>query len=431
MEQFDEREKRPLAQRVFTSVLRVILILGLFFYVFYHLTGGFSTELETETVNTYSQQITLALDGVIVQNEIAVENTSGGVVSYRYENGTRVNKNAKVAVVYGSGDDAETVARVAEIDKTIDFLSDIGIDKELSTSDGFTAGKKISTLLLESSDGISRGNYGTVAENNKALLESHLLRNAALDGEKDGVKAALLRLENERARLAQSLSGVTNEIRAKEAGYFYDYSDGGEKVFDYGKITSLSPEEYRLGREKLAVSSSNAAGKIVTVPKWYFVCTLAKSESAMLSEGKSYDLLFRMSDMSVKMKLEKKNSTGEETLLVFSAKEMQSGFDFSREQKATVTADTVSGYRVPSSALRMVDGTVGVYIRSGNTIKFRVCEVIYESGAYALINTETEGVTLYASDEDEENDLYCKGLMLYDNVIVGGAKELYPDRIVN
>ena len=135
--------------------------------------------------------------------------------------------------------------------------------------------------------------------------------------------------------------------------------------------------------------------------------------------------------MNVAMKLEKKNTAGDETVLVFSAKEMQSGFDFSREQKVTVTTDTVSGYRVPSSALRMVDGTVGVYIRSGNTIKFRVCDVIYESGIYTLVNTNTEGVTLYASDEDEENDIYCKGLMLYDNVIVSGAKELYPDRIVN
>ncbi len=431
MEQFDEKEKQPLALRILLSSARVVLIVGLFLYVLYHLTGGFSTELETETVNIHSEHITLSLDGVIVQSEIPVENVSGGVASYRYANGTRVNKGAKIAVVYGSGNDAQTVARVAEIDNTIDFLSEIGIDKSLTATDGVVAGKKISSFLLDASDSISRGQYGAVAEGNKALLESFLLRNAALDGEKDNVKNALEALESERARLAQSLSGITNEIKAKEAGYFYDYADGGENIFDYDRITSLTLDEYREGREKLANVGSNAVGKIVTLSKWYFVCSLKKADAVMLTEGNSYDIFFRMSDMNVKMRLERKNSTGDETLLVFSAKEMQSGFDFSREQKVTVTADTVSGYRVPSSALRMVDGVVGVYIRSGNTIKFRVCDVIYESGTYALINTETEGVTLYASDEDSENDLYCKGLSLYDNVIISGAKELYPDRIVN
>ena len=194
MEQFDEREKKPLFMRLLASVLRVALIIGLFFYVFYHLTGGFSTELETETVNIYNQQLTLALDGIIVQKAFPVENTSGGVVSYRYENGTRVTKNAKIAVVYGSGNDAEIVARVAQIDKTIDFLTEIGIDKAMSATDGVAAGKKISSLLLESSDNISRGEYGKVAEKNKALLESFLIRNAALDSENDNSASALAML---------------------------------------------------------------------------------------------------------------------------------------------------------------------------------------------------------------------------------------------
>ncbi len=427
MEQHDE--KNPLALRVLLSVARAVLIVALFFYVFYHLTNGFSSELETETVNIYNEPLTLSVDGVIVRSETAVENLSGGVVSYRYENGEKVGIGTKLASVYGSGDDAKVVARVAEIDETIDFLSEAGLDKELTAADGIAAGREISEILLSSSDSISRGGYGALAEQEDTLLEAFLLRNAALDGENDSVSKALASLENERARLANSLSDTGSSIYAPKAGYFYDYSDGGESAFDYENITSLTPDEYKAAIGK--ITGGTAACKMVTLPKWYFVCTLPKAQGASVTEDEKYELFFRMSDKTLTMTLEAKNTVGDESVLVFSTKEMPQGFDFSRFQKVSLLADTVSGYRVPSSALRMVDGTVGVYIRSGNTVKFRVAEVIYESGSYSFVSTDTEGVTLYSSDGDDTNDIYCKGLSLYDNVIVSGAKELYPDRIVN
>ncbi|MBQ6893539.1 MAG: hypothetical protein IJN48_04970 [Clostridia bacterium] len=430
--QFEEKEeKQSLAVRVILSVARVALIIGLLFYVLYHLTNGFSAELETETVNLYSMPIVLNSNGIIVRNEVTVANTSGGVVSYRYENGKRVGKDAKIAVVYGSGDDAATVARVAEIDATIDFLEDAGIGEELTANDGIAAGKEISSILLLAADKIGRGDYGSAVEKSDDLLEAFLKRNAAIGGDSDSVSSALASLTNERGRLAMSLSGVTNTIKAPVAGYFYDYADGGEGVFDYQRITSLTPEEYRNGLSKIQAVSSLAAGKIVTVPKWYFVCPMARDACVGVSEGNKYDILFSLNDMTITMTLEAKNVVGDEALLVFSTKDMPSGFDFTRQQKVSVVTDTVSGYRVPSSALRVVDGTVGVYIRSGNTVRFRVAQVIYESGSYSYISTETEGVTLYSSDDDETNDVYCKGLALYDNVIVSGANELYPDRIVN
>lgn len=429
---FDKKEeKQSLPVRALQSVLRVVLIVGLLFYVLYHVTGGFSAELETETVKLYTEQLTLSASGVIVRSETAVENTTGGVVSYRYENGTRVSKGAKVAVVYGSGDDAATVARVAEIDATIDFLKAAGIDEELTVNDGISAGKQISSLLQSVSDSIARGDLGAVSAVDNSLLEAFLRRGAAIDGDSDSVSRALSSLESERASLAQSLSGVTNTLTAKVTGYFYDYADGAESVFDYDRITSITPEEYEECFAKAQAASGGAAGKIVTQPKWYFVCPLKKEQCTSFKEGKKYDIAFGMSDMTLSMTLDAKNVVGEDAVLVFSTIQMPSGFDFSRVQKVSIVSETVSGYRVPSSALRVVDGTVGVYVRSGNTVMFRTADVIYESGSYSYVSTETEGVTLYATDEDETNDVYCKGLSLYDNVIISGAKELYPDRIVN
>ena len=120
-----------------------------------------------------------------------------------------------------------------------------------------------------------------------------------------------------------------------------------------------------------------------------------------------------------------------EVLLVFKTQSMPDGFDFARTQRASVVYADVTGYRVQASALRVVDDVVGVYVRSGSTILFRTADVLYESGAYAYVSTESAPATLYAKDGDETNDVPCKGLMLYDEVIVSGAKDLFHDKHIN
>ncbi len=423
-------EKRPLFVRGILSLFRVVLILALLFYVLYHLTNGFSKEMRTEVVKLYSEPITLDTSGFVVRDETVINNSTGGVASYRYANGTRVNKGAKIATVYGSSNDAAVIARASQVDKTVDFLEELDYEKDLSVYDGIHAEREISSLLTEICENSSKGNYAEAVEKSDALLKAFILRDAALGVGNAAVKEQLSLLKSQRASLENSLSGMANIISASVSGYFYDYTDGKEGVFDYKNIKNLKPEEYSELAEKIS-GTENAVGKIVTQPKWYFVAEATREECIALNKGKTYEVLFSASNVRIDMLLEAENIVGDAAVLVFSSFEMPKGFDFSRSQKVSVITDTVSGYRVPSSALRVVDGVVGVYIRVGNTVKFRVADVIYESGAYSYISTKTEGKTLYTLDDDEENDIYCKALALYDNVIVSGSKKLTPDRIVN
>ncbi len=431
-ENFDGGEKQSVFVRVLLSLCRICLILGVLFYVLYHLTNGFSAEIETDTAKIYSEDVLLNTSGVIVRDEKVIDNALGGVVSYRYENGTRVNKGAKLATVYGSTSDAATVARASQIDKTVDFLDELAATKNnLSVYDGIIASKEISALLTEVSGDASRGDYRTAFANGDALLKSFIRRDAALGSGADGVAEQLAALKQERAALERSLSGAVTSLIASESGYFYDYADGGEDVFDYENAKSLTVDEYRNGFSAASGAESRAVGKIVLYPKWYFVTEVTEEQCTAFTKGKTYEVRFGLGDTVLNMVLEAENIDGDSAVLVFSSYEMPKDFDFSRCQKVSVVTETVSGYRVPSNALRVVDGVVGVYIRSGNTVKFRVADVIYSSGGYSFISTKTEGKTLYGADSDAENDVYCKGLALYDNVIVGGSKNLTPDRIVN
>ena len=80
--------------------------------------------------------------------------------------------------------------------------------------------------------------------------------------------------------------------------------------------------------------------------------------------------------------------------------------------KIDVIMRTHEGMKIPSKSIRAKDGEKGVYILSGNKIKFRGAKVHYMDDEWAIVSTE------------EKNSI-----KLYDSVIVSGSK-IYEGRVV-
>ena len=424
-----EKRKDPVV-RFWLAVLRAALLLGLLFYLLYHLTNGFSTEMKTQLVRPESEEQLLHAVGTVVRAEYPVALPKEGVVSYHFADGERVKAGAKLAVVYSGYADNATVARIAELDRTVELLADAGIDAETHVSDAAAATKTIAEALVALSEQIGRGSFSSISQDADALLAEFVRRDAILADSGTDVQGTLAALHAERETLAASLSGDSVAVRAPSAGYFYSHADGNETLFPYAEIEQMTPEAYRAATAAMTDGVEHALGKLVLYPRWYLLCPTEHEAAKPLAAGKNYTVMFA-DGTRLSMTLAAKNEGEDETLLVLSSKELPAGFDFDRTQKVSIVTDTVQGYKLPVAALRILDGREGVYIRSGNTVKFRLVEVFYTNGAYAFVRTDTEGGTLYASDADATNDIYCKGLSLYDNVIVSGARELFPDRIVN
>lgn len=427
----DEKENRPdPVARVLKSLARGALVLALFVYLLYHLTNGFTVEMKTQVVKPVTEEKIVSASGMIVRDERVVTSSASGVVSYLYDDGTKVKIGARLATVYSGNADTDKVARIAEIDKAIELLSLSEIDEKTTVSDGAAASREISSLLMSASEQIVRGDYGNVGSVADRLLTTAVRRDTILaDGE--GAGATLAALNAERDSLTASLTGISASVKAPAAGYFYSHADGGEGVFDFDSVKSLTAAEYRVKAGLIEDASELAVGKIVVSPTWYLLLPMENEAAKPFKAGEKYDVSFDGDGIRLSMTLAAKNEGDGESLLVFTSKMMPRGFSYDRVQNVSVVASTVEGYKLPASALRVVDGHVGVYIRSGNNVKFRAVEQIHESGAYVFVATDTEGITLYGGDDDETNDLYCKGLSLYDAVIISGAKELAPDRIVN
>lgn len=424
-----ETQKRDPVLRVLLALARGLLVLGLLLYLLYHLTNGFSAEMRTETVRLSTEEILLETDGTIVRDERQVTADASGVVSYRFADGERVKAGAKIAMLYDGSADSADISRIAEIDRAIDLLLAANIDEKTNVSDGAAADHTIAAQMLTLSEQIARGEYTKTADGADALLTALVRRDTILADGGEAVGARLAALQSERAELAASLS-LSQTVYAPEAGYFYADADGGEAVFDFNRIETLTPADYRLKMSAFSAPQESTVGKLVRSSKWYLLMPVTAEEALGLRVGNNYTVIFSAEGQRLTMRLAAKNEGGEEVLLVLTTHQMPVDFSFARTQKVALVRDTVEGYRLPASALRVVDDTVGVYIRSGNTIKFRAADVLYESGAYVYVDPATAGVTLYARDEDETNDLYCKGLSLYDTVIIGGAKDLTPEGIV-
>ena len=426
-----ETKKNPFL-RILSAALRILLVVGIIVYVLYHLTGGFAEEMKTQTVRLVTEERTLSLSGTVIQSAIPVSVEEYSVVGYNYADGARVKSGAKIAGLYGAGADSAAVARIAELDGMIDRLQAAQIDRETTVADGVQAAAKAHDMALQLSEVLARGAYGEVKTLAADLSFTMARRNMILDGD-GSIAAQLENLENERARLSASLPGGSRALYAPCAGYFFRTSDGMEDLFDYDTVPSLTPELYRAALSGAVQDTSFRVGRMVCLPKWYFVAVLEVQSASEMHVGNRYPVTFSADGIRVEMLLSARNKSadGSEVLLVFSTQEMPNGFDFARNQQASVVVETISGYRFPASALRIVDEHIGVYVRSGNRIKFRICEPIYESGAFVYVSANTEGVTLFETDEDETNDVYCAGISLYDDVIVGGAHALYPGEIVN
>ena len=119
--------------------------------------------------------------------------------------------------------------------------------------------------------------------------------------------------------------------------------------------------------------------------------------------------------------------------MIFECEDVREGFDFTRSQSVTVVTSETTGFKVPISAVRIVDGIEGVYIIDEIKVGFRRIDVIDESGGFYLCREvtaedlaeetdkadETGNTTETEADEPEKKDV--PWLKQNDLMITGGT----------
>ena len=224
-------------------------------------------------------------------------------------------------------------------------------------------------------------------------------------------------LSNELAALKSAKSNYST-ISAPVSGYYISVVDGYENAADYDSVSSLKPADV----DKIFASKStvpaDAMGKIVGRFDWYIVCNVPTDSVIGLEKDETIKVKFPNSSVGeVSAVIDSINDGGEGTsTIILRANEMNEDITHLRFEEVQIVKNEYTGYRVSNTAIRTVEGENGVYVLSGNRVKFRKIKILYSTEEYSIVEK--------ISPEEEAGYL-----RIYDEIIIKG-KDLYDGKVV-
>lgn len=393
-------------------------------YLGYHFFEGFSADIETEYATLVTDSDVVPLDAYIMRSEsviFAASATSGHSVGYVFSDGTKVHGGQVVANIYtgdGSSDEA-----IVDLDRRIDLLESSNLTDGMTSSDTYVIDSKIQNYYYLIHQSTLLGNYSNLTKRRDELL-TLINKRRILTGVTTGYSDRIESLTAERALLSAGQDTIAESVGAPYAGYFYSTTDGYESTFSASKVESLTLAEFdKMLSSQPTRYSDRAVGKMVSDFNWYIVCETTRDSLRYFTKGYSYYVNFPYNDdISIKMTLSNVVSEvgSDRVLLVLETERIPEDFSFRRMQPVELVRSSYTGYRVPISAARLVDGKQGVYIMIGNTIEFREIDILLEMDGYYIV-----------AEQDPVNDPdYASKLGLYDQIVVSG-KNLYDGKLIS
>ncbi|MBE6562542.1 MAG: hypothetical protein E7660_02270 [Ruminococcaceae bacterium] len=449
---------REYLKRVGFAVAGAILGIAVAFYIGYHIWHKVTSFVEFEPAIPHTVTVTSEGEGYIFRDETVLSTEETGSFIPTLSDGERVGSFAEVARIY-SGTSAETGTRIDEINAQLEVLSSVVYADNLTTKDVTKLDGDIYALMAEISRCVSNGKYGEASARRSELLTLINKRTAA-SGETHDFRDQIDALQKEKAELSAKFGTLKQTVYAPVSGWYYSKVDGCENIFTSKNIETLTYESFKEYTRTVPEAVTNSAGKIVTDCRWYFVCEMTKDKLKEKAEGAYYTLYFPYNGgEKLTMKLHSV-SLGEDGMgiAVFTTDKCPVGFDFARVQSYEILEEEYTGFKVPQSAVRIVDGQMGVYVLTGEIVHFRRIEVIHQHENYYLVTmshkepepeeteaetTAEEGAATEApeettvpletetdtSEETAEPEKYYSWLELNENIITSG-KGLRDGRII-
>ena len=230
-------------------------------------------------------------------------------------------------------------------------------------------------------------------------------------------------LKSEIASLSAKV-GTVDYLKADDTGYYVSSADGYENTLSFSDIKNLSSDKIKAALSASpAALSANTKGKLIRGYTWYFVGIVNKSDATKLNDGDSVTLRCdNMSRDGINATVYYRGPINtDETVLILSSKIMDSDIARLRTEDVEIVINETDGIRINKSAVRVVDGVQGVYVLTGNIVRFKKLDIIYTGDDYVVSKMIKE-------DTYDENKVpYLK---IYDAVILEG-KDLKDGKLIS
>lgn len=399
------------------KVLRVFLIVFLLVYVARQFYVAVYNPFRTDMVTHDSSFEGLELDTYFVRDEILVPGGGEGYLGYAVEDGGRVANGGVIAAVYSSPGQVTLSRELEDTERRIQTLRETENYTEYNSADLEGVNKRIAeslrALLRSAGDGVL-----TDSPDAAEGLERALNRKNIITGEETDFSALIESLERRAAELRAASSEEPGYLRAESSGYFMKEADGFESVFPADDLASVDVAAFDAAAP--AEVPEGTVGKIVSDYEWHILAKIGLEDSFELAAGEEVTFktgLPTAGDITATVENINREGNSEYAVALFSCSVMNRELALSRRQRLTLVTASYDGLRVPKSAVRVVDGTRGVYTYSGSQVRFVPITVLYTGDTFVICDADAGG--------DGSGRL-----RLYDEIIVKG-KGLYDGKIVD
>ncbi len=398
-----------------TTVLKGFVILLIAVFAVHQAVSSLYKPVKTETAVFSDMSDGLNITGVIIRNETLVSAGDSGVLHFIIGDGNRVAKDGVIANIYDSESASIILERIDSVNGKIADIEEMLSYNNLEAADLDMINAKVHQNLNNLIICGGNGNYDAFSDKSDELLSAYNRRQAAM-GETADFSAQLSALKAEKDQLAASLPAAKGTLRAEKSGYFVSKADGYETVLTCENPESITPEY--LNGIKAETVGENTVGKIVSDYEWYIAAEVSVNESLNFKEGDAltiYTSVKSYPKLPVTVKKINISESSGGAVVLFACNDMNSELASMRTGPMTVVKKEYSGLKVPTSARRVVDSKLGVYVLTGMQVKFVEVKVLFTDGDYMICEKQTSDGNV---------------LRLYDEVIVKG-KNLYDGKIIS
>ena len=361
--QMDTQYLKSVLKYIASAVLCLVLIA----YIIYHLTGGLRTDIRTTPASYTTFESTYTSKVTILRNETIVYSPIKGDINYLYGDGERVAKGSILADIYPLGADPEISKKIVEFDRKIRLLESSNMSDAEKRTDTASTDVIIRNNLYKLLDAAGSSDISKAGMISDDLL-IQLNKRRIITKFTPNFNKQIELLKAERRLLSASLPTSESSVSAEKVGYFYSSVDGYENILsssnidrmsydEYLKLVSMPPEEHTEGENGYPI------GKLVTDYLWYIACEIDISELHNYETGNTYSIKFPYNnDTTLSTDLYRiLSEAGSKTaVLIFRSGILPEDFRYLRHQTVQIVKESYAGYKVPISAVRVVNGKAGV-----------------------------------------------------------------------
>lgn len=398
-------------KRIAYSILGVLIIA----YFIYQVVQMNSVPYKTEIALNRDVQSVIKTEAFIIRDEtyITADNTSGTVVSIA-EDGKRVSSGDGVAVVFPNAESAAAYVRINELQKEIDYYSQLKNRVGIGTNAPSSYSKLIDDACINFISA-SRDSIGSNFDDMLTDLRDAITARQLAVGEELSVDAKIAELQAELVSINQSNVNYQT-VASPNSGYYIGSVDGFESVADYDDVKALDCQAINtlLSSEKQD-TPANVMGKLVDEFDWYLACNISYNESGDIEVGKTVKVNVPNTAVGTITctVVSKGDKDGEQVALVLKCNLMNRDVANLRIHDIEIIVDDYTGIKINNKAIREVDGEKGVYVQRGNIIQFKKINILESNEDYSVVESVADSTYVQQYDA-----VITEGVDLYDGKVI-------------